>query len=795
MSALLNRFQILLSVLSLLLVLAGAVSIYAWWQIRGSLAQLDGEIRVVGLSAPALIERDAHGVPVITGATRPDVARSLGFLHAQERFFQMDLLRRSGAGELSELFGAAALDLDRSHRLHGFRPTAQKALAQASPSERAIIEAYTTGVNRGLTALKQKPWEYLVLRTEPKPWLMEDSFLAIYAMWFDLQDWRGNTELNRNAIRLALGTPAMNFFAPQGTSWDAALDGSNFPIAPLPHLLLKQKDERPETASTGEPTSDVVIGSNSFAVAGDHTEHGAALLANDMHLNFSVPQIWYRAAFKWTDDQGAHRVDGVTLPGTPAMTVGSNGHVAWSFTDAYVDTTDVVVVETDGIGQIQYRTTRGWIDIDDRTEFINVKGAEPESFTARWTEWGPIIGGPDKGRYLTLNWTAHSPEATNFTALELETSRTTAQAVDIMHRSGIPNENAIVADSAGTIAWTIIGKIPRRVGFDGRLPVSWAYGDRSWNGWLTPAETPVVKPTDGLLWSGNQRPLGGDSLALLGDGGYDRGARAQQIRDDLRILASAGKKITTTDLLKVQLDDRAIFLQRWQELLLTVLTDDAVAGRNGRAELREAVRLWNGHASPDSAAYRLVRTFRVRTAERALSPFFSRAEEYYEKFSWRRLHYDDALWQLVQEKPVALLNPAHKSWDSLLLAAADDVLNDAAKAGLSPQKFTWGRYNLLKMHHPFSRFLPGPIASLINMPAEPMAGDNNMPRVANTTHGASQRLVVAPGREAEGIFHMPGGQSGHPLSPFFRTGHSDWSQGKPSPLQPGPTKHRLTLKP
>ena len=795
MSALQKRFQLLLSVLSVLLLILIAVGSYAWWQIRGGLARLDGEQALAGLSAPVKVERDSLGVPAITGATRADVARALGFLHAQDRFFQMDLLRRSGAGELSELFGAAALDYDKSHRLHGFRRTAEKCVAQLSPAERAVIEAYVAGVNAGLGALPKIPWEYQIVRVAPQAWKMEDSFLVIFAMWFDLQDWRGDLELNRRAVRQAIGTPAMNFFSPPGDSWDAALDDSKFDAAPLPPLRLKPTDTVKTTAAPVEPPTEVVLGSNAFAVSGAHTANGAALLANDIHLGFSVPHIWYRAQFNWRDEQGAHRVDGVTLPGTPAMVVGSNGRVAWGFTDAYIDTTDVIIVETDSIGQIQYRTPRGWVDIEDRVETIKVKGKDPISFTARWTEWGPIISGPDNGQYFVLSWTAHAPEATNFSALELETAPDTEAAIAVMHRSGIPNENALIADSAGKVAWTIVGKIPRRIGYDGRLPVSWAFGDRKWDGWLKPEEVPAVRPADGLLWSGNQRAVGGAALALLGDGGYDRGARASQIRDDLRALAATGKKINESDLFGVQLDDRAIFLARWQKLLLEVLTDEAVAKKKERAELREAVRAWGGRATPDSAAYRIVRAFRGHTADRAFKPFFARAKEYHERFSWRKFHYEDALWRLIHEKPVQLLDPAHNSWDSLLLAAADDVLANIDKAGVTPANFTWGRSNVLKMQHPFGRFLPGLIARLLNMPALPMAGDGNMPLVANPGHGASQRLVVAPGHEADAIFHMPGGQSGNPLSTFYRAGHDAWVKGEPTPLLPGPVQHTLTLVP
>ena len=205
MSVLKTRLQYLLSVLSILLLLVLGAVAWGWWQMRGSLAQLDGERALAGLGAPVKVERDALGVPTITGASRNDVARATGFVHAQDRFFQMDLLRRRGAGELSELFGSAALELDKSARLHGFRALARKVVAQATPAEQAMLAAYTAGVNAGLAALPKTPWEYLVIRTTPQPWREEDSVLCVYAMWFDLQDSKGTFELNRDALRRSVG--------------------------------------------------------------------------------------------------------------------------------------------------------------------------------------------------------------------------------------------------------------------------------------------------------------------------------------------------------------------------------------------------------------------------------------------------------------------------------------------------------------------------------------------------------------------------------------------------------------
>jgi penicillin amidase len=783
-------------VLALLLAVALGATGWFWWQMRASLPQLDGTVAIPGLSAPVQIERDALGVPTITGATRADVARALGFLHAQDRYFQMDLLRRSGAGELAELFGPAALPLDRSHRLHGFRTTAVKSLALLPDYQRTVLDAYTAGVNAGLAALPKRPWEYVLLRTDPQPWRAEDSVLVVYAMWFDLQDASGRFELGLQATRDTLGQSATDFFAPRGNSWDAALDGSLFPEPAMPRLTLEPPAEPPVSAALFT-TDKPHIGSNSFAVAGRHGRNGAAYVANDMHLNLNLPHIWYRAVMRWTDAAGtAHRLVGVTLPGAPVQVVGSNGSIAWGYTNSYVDTMDIVTVEAESIAQAYYRTPRGFVEIEQRPEIIRVKGEAPVTLDTRWTEWGPIIGGPVNNRYQALRWNAHNPESTNLSALELELATSVEEAVAVGHRMGMPNQNLVVVDRAGQLAWTVTGRIPKRIGFDGRYPVSWAYGDRRWDGWLTDAETPVIlNPPEGLLWTANQRLVGGEAYAKLGDSAYDDGPRGRQIRDDLRAIVATGKPVTPTELLGVMLDDRAVFLARWQEFLLSVLSDDAVAGKIARSDLRDAVRQWDGRAGVDSAAYRIVRAFRIHVSRKALAPFADPVRAAYPGLDARDWLYEDALWRLTHEQPAKLLNPKFASWEDLLLSAADDVLADIDKAGKSPASFTWGSLNQLRMRHPFSRVLPGFLSPFFDMPVQSLPGAADMPRVQDPSFGQSERLVVSPGREEEGIFHMPGGQSGHPLSPYYRAGHADWVEGKPTPLLPGKTEHTLTLRP
>lgn len=799
-SPLTKRLQALLSLLSVLLGLAVIAAVAGYFLLRGSLAQLDGVRPLPGLAASVEVARDALGVPLITAANRADAARALGFVHAQDRFFQMDLTRRRAAGELAELFGPAALELDKFTRRHAFRRIAQAGVAALAPAERALLDAYVDGVNAGLTALPRQPWEYYVLRTDPVPWRAEDSLLCILAMWIDLQDERGHYERSYRALYDAFGSAGVAFFAPRGDANDAALDDTFYPVPDLPPLRFSRTKPEEPTAALSAPWVEPALrpGSNSFAVAGRHTTHGAALLANDMHLGLNVPNTWYRATLTWNDATGAtHQVSGVTLPGTPALVVGSNGRVAWGFTNSYIDTVDIVMIETDGIADIRYRTKDGWRDIEERVEQIAVRGGDPVDVTLQFTHWGPILPGkPADARLYALRWNAHDVSAINFGILRLETARSTAEALDLARRAGMPNNNILLADADGHIAWTLTGAVPKRLGYDGRLPTTWAYGDRAWEGWLPPEEVPTISdPPEGILWTANNRIVGGEAYARLGDNGYDDGFRASAIRDDLRELLAGDRKVSAPDLLAVQLDDRARYLERWRTLLLATLDDRAVATDELRREMRAHVEAWNGRASADSTGYRLLRAFRQQASALTLKPFLDQPRRTYAEFDFSRFMTEDSVWRLVTEKPARLLNPEFSSWDNLLLAAADQVLDSAREQKIALQDFTWGARNTLRMQHPFARFLPKAVAGFLSMPAEPLPGDSNLPRVQGTAFGASQRLVVAPGHEQEAIFHMPGGQSGHPLSPFFRAGHAAWVKGEPTPLLPGAKQHTLTLTP
>jgi len=783
-----------------LIALAGGVWLRG--RVAASLPQLDGERVVPDLGADVTIRTDGLGIPSIHAADRLDLARAVGFLHAQNRYFQMDLMRRKAAGELAELFGPALAGADRRSRLHRFRARAVMVLDGLPEDERRALDAYTQGVNAGLDALGAPPFPYLAIRAAPVRWRTEDSVLAIDSMFLMLDDDDGSRDAAVGLMHDLLPEPLFAFLVPDGTEWDAPVTGEPFETPPVPGPeVFDLRAGSPRMAGPAEePPGDegdgweTATGSNSFAVAGARTADGGALLANDMHLPLSVPNIWYRVAFE-TDD-GIGPVTGVTLPGVPVVVAGSNGHVAWGFTNSYGDWVDLVIVEPDPADAGRYLAPGGSLPFERHQETIHVAGGPDETLEVVSTIWGPIVDEDHLGRRRALRWIAYDPGAVDTGLAGMATARTLEEALDAGARSGIPPQNMLVADETGRIGWTIAGAIPRRVGFDTplseRIPASWADGAHRWDGWLDPEEYPrLVDPADGLLWTANARVVDGGMLAAIGDGGYPSGARAGQIRDDLRRLDRA----TASDLLAIQLDDRALFLQRWRDLLLDTLTPEAVASDPKRGTLRRLVEGWGGRASIDSAGYRMVRAFRLFLARRVFEAITAVCRKADPRFDYLRVAQEEGpLWRLVTGRPPHLLDPRYASWEELLLAVADATIEAMEEDGFRLEERTWGQRNVARIRHPLSFGLPL-AGRWLDMPARPLPGDSDMPRFQAPTAGASERMVVSPGREEAGLFHMPCGQSGHPMSPHYRDGHAAWEEGEPTRFLPGPPVHTLTLRP
>lgn len=786
--------KILVRSLLAVVVLTLVLSVIAYVLFRNSLPQLDGDFISEGLSANVTISRDTNGVPTIVAENRIDLAYATGFVHGQDRFFQMDLTRRNAAGELSEIVGPATLSVDRQNRLHRFRDRAERVLEQLTDTDKLILQAYANGVNVGRESLGAKSFEYFLLGAEPRPWEMADSLLSVYSMFFELNDETAYRDIGRGVARSALPPVAFDWLYPRGTKWDAPMVGAIEESNSFP----EPEEFSLETQTMAAIADDVSLwadlpapGSNNWAVAGSLTASGRAIVANDMHLGIKVPNVFYRARLKVSGATGID-LSGLTLPGAPILVAGSNGHVAWANTNSNGDWSDaVIVVEGDRPGT--YLTPSGQKSISTEIETILVRDREPETLEIRETIWGPILeSSADPYQAIAVSWIAHHIEGVSLDHLRLETVKSAEKALEVANTIGMPPQNFVVGDADGNIGWTIAGRIPARVAGNSRLPMDWSVTE-GWTGWVPPAEYPrLINPESGRIWTANSRVVSGDLPQSITNGDYALGARGQQIRDDLFAI----NEFTPKDMLSVQLDDRAIFLARWRDLLLQTLDVDAVGSNGDRARFRELVESWDARASRDSVGYRLVDAFRIEVGERVIRMVMLPVLEKYgagtEPFVGK--HFEQPLWSLVTRKPAHLLTTDYSDWNDFLLQSVDALVEKfAASYADGLENRTWGEINMAAIRHPLSPAVPF-LARWLDMPAEPLAGDSNMPRVQSPGFGASERFAVSPGDEESGYLHMPSGQSGHPLSNFYAAGHDDWVDGRPSRFLPGEAVHVLTLK-
>ena len=776
-----------------LLVLLGLLALALWLLLRGSLAQLDGDRVLPALSAPVEAQRDERGYLTITADNRLDAARALGFVHAQERYFQMDLMRRNAAGELSALVGAKALPLDKARRTHRFRHRAETGLASLPADERALLDAYVSGVNAGLSALGSRPPEYLLLRQAPQPWVAADTVLVAYGMYLDLQAAQGRDDIAMGLLHAAVPADWYAFLTQHSPDWQAALDDSRMSAVPLPAGPLPEALRSARVACSDCSLRDARdIGSNNFAVSGTHGSDQRAIVADDMHLGLRSPGTWFKARMRWKDGADSRDIAGVTLPGAPLLVAGSNGRVAWGFTNTTSDWADVIRLQLNAAGT-HYRAGDVEKPLQRVVERIEVAGEPAVDHVVLESEWGPVL--PQKapaGQAYALRWVAHDREGMNLRLMHMETVSNVDEAVDWAAGAGMPAQNFVVADAGGRIAWTVIGAMPRRVGVgDMDRPQDWSDGRARWQGYLSAAEQPrLIDPAGGRLWTANSRMIGGEAMKLMGNGGWDVGARGQQIRDALR----AQERFDEAGLHAIQLDHRALFLQRWRELLLTqVLTPEFVTA-NGLADYRAEIEQSADAARPDAVGYLLLRAFRLQALKSIFAPLAGLLEAEGAKLSDLKMVPETPGWALIQAGRADTLPGAFKSWPELLQRAVLDSRQELIDKHGSLAAATWGADNSTSMRHPLSAAVPV-LAGWLDQASQGMAGDSHMPRVHNHGHGQSERMVVAPGHEERGILVIPGGQSGHPMSPFYRGDHAAWLAGEPLPFLPGEARHRLALRP
>lgn len=783
-----------LSVIVVFLMIAAGIG-YAMMTIRASLPILDGQLEVNGLRESVTITSDAYGIPTITAGSRRDAIRTLGYVTARDRLFQMDLLRRAASGQLAEVLGETMRETDLRQRTFGFSGTVRAVAERLPRDQREILEAYAEGVNDYLARMTTPPFEFLLLGYEPERWKAEDSLLILLGI-FQVLSGIEDEERMRTVMEQTLPSEVVAFLVPDSDPYtETLLDGkphvfsrSSIPVRALA-ALRRPVDQMQARRTAMVRFGRSGLGSNGWAIHGTKTVDGRSVLANDMHLDMTIPNIWYRIQLRYEQIELA----GVAVPGIPVVVAGTNGFVAWGVTNVEGDFLDLIRLEINPADSNEYRTPEGWRRFTSRREVIRVKGAQDSVAEVKETIWGPVSQDLLLKEPVAVRWTALDPEAIDLGQLAMDRVRSVDEAVTVMNRAGGPANNVILADRDGHIAWTYTGKIPIRRGFNGSVSVSWADGRSHWAGYVSPEALPsIVDPPSGFVVSANQRMLDTSYPYVVGHS-FANGYRAFRISQRLEAMTN----IREQDLFDLQLDSTSHFYEFYRQLARELLTDTVIQRNPSLAKARHAFEAWNGKADAGSRGFALVARFREVLVRSVFTPFLSSCEGRDAQFNYDG-DLDTPLRQLLTTQiPELNPDPGHfPGWPEFLLNAVEQSVRELEEEhpSISMTELTWGHLNRVKMVHPLADALPG-FGYILNMPDEPASGCGQCVRVMQDGLGASQRLVVSPGRQDEGILHMPGGQSGHPLSPNYRDQQHYWSEGVKLPFLAGTPVHTLTLVP
>ena len=821
-------------ILFLLAVVAAAVGVIWLRSVTvAALPQLDGSVQLVGLSAPVTVRRDAHGVPHIDAATQDDMLVAQGYVTAQDRLWQMDALRRAANGELAELMGPSLVRHDKTERLLKIRVTAERIYQSISPAERARLDNYARGVNLYIEQCERSntlPVEFRLLMYRPRPWKGVDSISVGLNMVqeLDLHAW---TKYYRGLISAALHDPKLEAdLYPIGSWRDHPPTGIRVDLSlpqPLPLPTKKSDDEdddentetriapsgavaplasfapqdlRSLTALLGQPACrDCASGSNNWVVAGSHTASGKPLLANDMHLGLSVPNTWYMSDLR---APGFHAA-GVTLPGFPFVIAGHNEHVAWGFTALIADVQDLYFEKLDGKGNYEGNDAQ-WHPLAVDRETIHVRGGQDVVLNVESTEHGPLMNAilPEGTQPLTLKWTLHDPALFEIPLYEMNTASNWTEFSAALASWCWPTQNLVYADDQGHIAYHAIGKVPiRHVGggvFDKPLLHDTMNLRLEWGNPIANKEPETYVPFDqmpnsfdppsGFLATANSRVTTDNSPYPLTDEWMDP-YRVERIYKALE----GRNGLTPGDMLAEQTD---IYSEVDQEMghRFAYAIDHTPGVDDRLRKAADLMRSWDGKLTIDSAAASLVTKTRAALWPMILEPKLGKLAADY---GWGESQF--AAEEIVMHAKPEWLPKEYKNWDELLTAAVRKGM-EAGKAPENVADWNYGSWHVVELDHPLAQFLPY-IGRVADEGPLPLSGDKTTVKQVDRAMGPSQRFTMDWSNIDGSTENIVLGESGNPLSPYFRDQWNDWYGGTTFALPFTPavvatqTSHTLRLTP
>ncbi len=780
------------------------IGIGLFFYVRSALPKTEGEVHVRGISNNISIIRDASGVPHIEGTSLADVSFALGFVHAQDRLWQMEVNRRIGAGRLSEVLGSAALSKDKFLRTVGFYQAAKQTYNHLSDETKILFKAYTAGVNAQLEMHKGAlPPEFLILNMKPEKWTVTDSLV-----WMKMMSWDLSSNLWRELERMRL----LKTLSPQRVLEILPPYPGDDPYA-LPDFSAYYKTSQldlDKLVAAFPPPLPEGAGSNNWVVDGSRTQSGLPLLANDPHLGLAAPSLWYFAHLKTPSLD----VIGATLPGLPSIILGRNNHIAWGYTNTAPDVQDLYLEQVDPADPSRYKTPDGWEPFTERQETIKIKDADPVVITVRTTRHGPVISdilsstADDlaDNTVLALAWTGLSEkDITPDSAAPMMRAKNWTEFKSAIQNFTSPQQNMVYADVEGNIGFYAPALVPVRKAENlakGRLPSPGWLAEYDWQGFIPFNELPQgYNPKNGQFYSANQKIVDGKYPHFI-TSDWASPYRANRIAE----------RLEQEDMHSMEtfLDIQSDTFSKMAEDLLVILLTTKPLDELSRKALTE-LSIWDGRMTKSAVAPLIFNAW-MKTLNKAvyadeLGTLFA---SYYRQ---RPLFLKNVLSN-VNRQGIWCDNIETQDLevcaDILQISLQDALVDLQARYGENMQDWRWGQAHIAhSTHTPFSRVPP--LNKLFDITVPSMGdtytvnvgrhniGDEKAP-FANT-HAASIRTIYDFSNLNKSLYIHSTGQSGIFFSPFYDDMAADWSNMKYRQMTTDPkdyTKNAigiLTLRP
>ena len=718
---------------------------YYWFKSQG-LPQRQGAATLSGLRGPVAVRWDQWAMPYVQAASAADATAALGWLHANDRLFQMEVSRRAAAGRLSELFGERALEFDKKVRRLRIYAAAEKLVTDASPESRELLAAYARGVNSWIEANRRDlPPEFRLLATAPEPWRPADSMGIVFLMARQLSSI---FEPNEEEL--------FGFLREFGVERARELAGT--PQAAVTDEVKRLADETPAAGEPAEANPEGSgLGSNNWAVAPGRSASRTALIANDPHLGLGIPGVWFQASLRAPD----YAVSGMTIPGVPGVVLGRSADLAWAMTNLYVDDVDLFVERLDATGT---KVLRGeeYVPITVEKATVRLDDGEEVAFDIRSTDRGPLIE-PDPVHGLparSVAWSGYQPADQLLALMNLARARSVAEVQAAVAPYSFPPQNLVVGDRDGHILWTPIGRAPNRFGWDGRFPAPGWKSEYGWAGLLPAADNPSLldPPADAIVTANSFLPV---PLPAWFQGEFDTPYRADRIRERLAMKTDW----TPAELASLQTDATSL----WARWLVPKLGGDH-SGDAAKAWV--ALQGWDGEMGERGAPalFALVErhlqraVFEDEAAAAKLARFGTR---------WRLVRLFDGEMSSDWFDDVA--TPAKEDRAAIVETALAAAWREGAgRWGGEVAQWPYAAIHRLRLDHTLGTaplvgrlFNRGPFALEGSATTVMAFGGPWKGEELDVEYGASMRLVNDLGDPDRGLSILPGGQAGHPWDPHY----------------------------